>query len=148
MTLTPVPPVIPAGTGHPAYTQDLLAHPASVGIVRMSTETTLNCWGLEHLTEDALLIASELATNALKHTQGCVEDPERENVFKLKVERVRPDSVRISVYDRCTARPVRMNPCDGQEGGRGLVILDALAVQWGVSSQGSGWGKGVWAEIA
>lgn len=35
---------------------------------------------------------------------------------------------------------------DGDEGGRGLVLLDAVATRWGVHP-GPGGGKTVWAEL-
>jgi len=71
-------------------------------------------------SEDAELIVSELATNAVLHAHG---------EFALALE-LAPGSLRIEVTDR--GAPVRSQPrIEPGEGGRGLVIVDALADDWG-----------------
>ncbi|GAA0901411.1 hypothetical protein GCM10009549_02280 [Streptomyces thermoalcalitolerans] len=53
--------------------------------------------------------------------------------------------VRIEVTDTHPALPARLAPGSDEDGGRGLVLVDALAVDWGVRDR-LGSGKTVWAE--
>lgn len=73
--------------------------------------------------EWALLVSSELVTNAYQHGEGEIE---------LRVN-VLDDRLRIEVIDegRRQAPVVRTEPAD-ETGGWGLRIVDQLAVQWGV----------------
>ncbi|WP_304453816.1 ATP-binding protein [Nocardiopsis sp. YSL2] len=90
-----------------------------------------------YLTHDALLILSELTTNALLHV------PEREpsRAFLVSVFTFR-NSLRISVR---TTRNTATIPClevvradPEAEHGRGLFLVDALAATWGVERTRSG----------
>jgi anti-sigma regulatory factor (Ser/Thr protein kinase) len=83
----------------------------------------------------ALLVSSELVTNAYRHGQGEIE---------LRVG-VSKDRVRIEVIDHgCGEAPaVREQPGD-EAGGWGLRIVDQLALQWGVF-EGT---THVWADVA
>jgi two-component sensor histidine kinase len=89
----------------------------------------------ERQSEDALLIASELATNAFLHGDGEIV---------LSVSRVQ-DRLRIEVRD--DGRPERIDVVPEQERderGRGLWIVEQLASDWGALV-----GRGhVWAEVA
>ncbi|MFD5403370.1 ATP-binding protein [Streptomyces griseorubiginosus] len=75
----------------------------------------------EQALSDALLVTSELATNAILHGGGITD-------FDVCVEG--PD-VRVSVSDRSTALPVAQEPVDRQgrwrPGGRGWPIVCRLA---------------------
>ncbi len=53
--------------------------------------------------------------------------------------------IRIEVSDTHPARPVRLTPAPDEDRGRGLVLVGALAVRWGVRAR-VGPGKTVWAE--
>lgn len=84
--------------------------------------------------EDAMLIASELATNALLHGEGAI---------MLKVNRA-DDRLRIEVLDE--GHPDHIGIVadnERQPGGRGLLIIDQLASDWGAVA-GAGH---VWAEL-
>lgn len=92
------------------------------------------------LTDDvvdaALLVATELVTNALLHAPGEV---------RLRV-RVAGDMVRIEVGDTNPAAPVpRTAARPDAATGRGLAIVARAASSWGVDA-GDG-GKTVWAEV-
>lgn len=143
MTRNP-PPLAPTGTGHPAYSQSLPCTERSVGIARLSVAATLRAWGLEDLVDDARLIASELATNAIRHATRCITDPEQRGCFRLKVERPSDHLVRISTFDRSRTVPRVIQTSETAESGRGMAVVAALSCRWGVVTRP--WGKGVWAE--
>jgi anti-sigma regulatory factor (Ser/Thr protein kinase) len=89
----------------------------------------------ERARENALLVSSELVSNAYLHGRGDIE---------LRVG-VDDDRLRIEVIDegRDQAPAVREQP-DQQVGGWGLQIVDQLALQWGVF-EGT---THVWADLA
>jgi anti-sigma regulatory factor (Ser/Thr protein kinase) len=90
-------------------------------------------------TEDALLIVSELVTNAVRHGDGDI-------VVGLDV---RADRVRIEVRDDSPELPVipTEHPPTDRPAGRGLLIVAATASDWGVERARGAQGKTVWAEL-
>ncbi|MET8680693.1 SpoIIE family protein phosphatase [Streptomyces sp. NPDC004647] len=110
--------------------------PDAVVHARRFTARTLRSWGLEENMDVALLVVSELVTNALIHTQGEVRLDLTVTVGRL----------RVAVSDlspRAPAKPVIV----GWEstGGRGILLVEAMSSSWG-SVPVSG-GKQVWSEI-
>jgi len=92
------------------------------------------------LAPDAMLVASELVTNVVTH-MGC--DPSHR--LELEVTESR-EAVCISVRDADESRTPSPRPSSLELGGAlGLVIVDALARQWGTSRDR---GYHVWAELA
>lgn len=114
----------------------LTADAESVGRARAFVEECCSRWGLDEATEVAVLIASELATNAVRYARTPV-------VVRLGH---RPDRLVLSVEDFSEASPAVRHPIATDEGGRGLVLVDALAERWGETHIEHG--KRVWAEIA
>ncbi|CDR09388.1 ATP-binding protein [Streptomyces iranensis] len=139
-------PLTPTETHHPAYSQSLPCTEESVGITRLSVAATLRAWGLEDLVDDARLIASELATNAIRHATRHTPDPEQRGSFRLKVERPSENLVRISTFDRSRAVPRVVQATETAESGRGMAAVEAVACRWGIDPKP--WGKGIWAECA
>jgi anti-sigma regulatory factor (Ser/Thr protein kinase) len=91
--------------------------------------------------EEALLVTSELASNAVIHS-GCTAADE----IELQAELL-GDCVRIAVIDagRSQKRP-RLLEIDGAGGGGyGLRILGALGRRWGADRQR---GQRVWVDLA
>jgi anti-sigma regulatory factor (Ser/Thr protein kinase) len=87
--------------------------------------------------DDAALVLSELATNALHHGLG-------EIVVRASVDG--DGAVQVSVTDSGDELPA-IQPADPTRiGGLGLRIVDELTSQWGVASFPGG--KTVWATIA
>jgi len=70
----------------------------------------------------ATLMVSELATNAVVHTTS---------PFGIGVDRY-DHEIRISVTDRGEGTPHLRHASSGDTEGRGLAIVDAFAVEWGV----------------
>jgi anti-sigma regulatory factor (Ser/Thr protein kinase) len=128
---------------------ELAAVPESARTAREFTVATLREWGLEPLTEDAVVIASELATNAVQHgipaaTEDDAKDPRRARVelsWCLQASRL------ICVVTDQTGTPPTVASQDPEaESGHGLQIVGALAVAWGWTILGTG-EKAVWAAL-
>ncbi|WP_432121554.1 ATP-binding protein [Streptomyces sp. S1] len=111
----------------------------SVPLARRELRRALERWGGEVIEDAALLVLSELLTNAVRH--GRVVGREIETRFLWTSE-----GLRIEVHDASEKQPSMALPTEGAEGGRGLHLVDALAAKWGVDDRG-GPGKLVWAEL-
>jgi anti-sigma regulatory factor (Ser/Thr protein kinase) len=128
----------PAAVGSPGYTETLACEPETARRARRLVSAALNTWGIGELADAGTLIVSELVGNAVRHT-SC-------RLVRVSVRRVTDDLVRIGVADKSHALP-KMDPvADGDEAGRGLVLVDALSRRWGYDEKP--WGKTVWAELA
>lgn len=117
-------------------------HPSSVGLARLELRKALAGWGLSALEDSAVLVLSELVTNAVLHAR-VPPDREIETRF-LPTGLPDPDGLRIEVHDASDLRPYRRAAARDACDGRGLLIVDALADAWGVSDR-VGVGKLVWA---
>lgn len=114
--------------------------PRSVGRARHELTAALNGWGLEDLADSAVLVLSELFTNAVVHA--------RVSGRKVQTRYVRTaGGVRIEVHDASEGRPEWRAAAEDDETGRGLALVNALAGpgHWGVRER-EGVGKMVWAE--
>ncbi|WP_220501387.1 ATP-binding protein [Microbispora sp. H10670] len=110
-----------AGAAAPTavYTCPVPHMPQAVAAVRHRAHGPLRTWGLpENTVDEALLVVSELVTNAVLHALPPAE------LRLLLLE----DVVRIEVADSGTA-PVRSGGTPA--GGRGVVVIEALAVGYG-----------------
>lgn len=95
-------------------------------------------WPVDVL-ETVKLATSELVANAVRYGDGPL----------VLVVDVRPETVRVEVHDTGAHRlpgPSRDSRHEG-EGGRGLLIVDAVAARWGVSETALPPGKAVWFEF-
>ena len=109
---------------------------------------TLREWRLEPLTEDAVVIASELATNAILHgTPAATVDANHPGRARVELSWCLQASRLICVVtDQARTPPTVAAPEPGAESGHGLQIVGALAVAWGWTILGTG-EKAVWAAL-
>ncbi|HZL74394.1 MAG TPA: ATP-binding protein [Propionibacteriaceae bacterium] len=82
---------------------------------------------------DAVVVVSELVSNAMRHGGGCLE-------LGLSTHE---DQVTVSAADGSAVIPRRRDPDDH---GRGLRIIEAFSQRWGVESHEDG--KHVWILLA
>lgn len=125
-------------TGHPRYTRTLPRAAESAKAARGLICAALAAWAIDELAEDAALVVSELVGNAVEHTT-C-------HLIKVTVTRTSPETVRVAVVDKSRTAPTRQTPGDDTVGGRGLLVVDALATRWGTDPLS--FGKRVWCELA
>ncbi|CAL9602320.1 ATP-binding protein [Streptomyces sp. enrichment culture] len=118
--------------------------PRGPAVARTTLKAVLGAHGLAEFTDRAELLASELTTNAVRYSLGpasvrlCWTNP----------------VLRVSVTDTCPLVPVPVPftaAGPDAEQGRGLLILDLLADDWGgcrlgESAFGVG-GKSIWFEL-
>lgn len=107
----------------------------SVGAARQFAMETLAEWGCHDRQEDIRLCVSELATNAVLHGVP----PGREFLLALTGDGT---SIRIEVRDSGGGVPVVKASELDECGGRGLVLVQALADDFGVTPNNPG--KTVW----
>ena len=107
---------------------------ASPARARGLLRTALRAAGLDHLVDDALLLVTELVTNAVIHAGTSIE---------LLIDTVE-GGLRAEVLDYSpgSSPVVRDAPEAAREGGRGMFLLDALAQEWGTTHSSTG--KSVW----
>jgi CheY-like chemotaxis protein len=102
---------------------------------RFVTET-LDTWHLEPLLDAALLVTSELATNAVTHARSA---------FRVQLS-LRSTTLRIDVVDYGAGAPEPQHHSLSEEHGRGLHLIDAMTTAWGIEDAPTT-GKVVWAEL-
>nr|WP_318215811.1 ATP-binding protein [Streptomyces sp. SCL15-6] len=115
-------------------------------LARVFTRDTLRRWSLDHCGDDAVLVITELAANAVAHAvpSAATDRPEVRLALSLH-----PGRLTLSVSDPGDDAPVRTSSdgCDLREHGRGLSIVDALAEEWGWTPRPPA-GKTVWATLS
>jgi anti-sigma regulatory factor (Ser/Thr protein kinase) len=120
---------------------DLDALPRSVPAARHLVRLVLRSWGLEDTADTAEIIACEQVTNAVAASAAAGHP-----VISLRLTR-RAWSLLIQVWDSSPGLPAaRLGPADAL-GGRGLILVEALADRWGCDPADDG-GKFVYAEIS
>jgi DNA-binding NarL/FixJ family response regulator len=109
----------------------------SVRLARRFVSERLVEWGLEAIRDDALLVTSELAANAITHADSSC---------RLRVS-LTPTTLRIDVIDTGSGTPEPQPPSATEEHGRGLHLVAAVTTAWGLEMVPDD-GKIVWAELA
>ncbi|MEU6403160.1 ATP-binding protein [Streptomyces sp. NPDC046985] len=102
-------------------------------VMRRRTRERLNSCGLANIADEAVLIVSELVTNAIVHSGG-----QRITVTLSR----REEFLRIDVRDGVPSdHALTQSPSDFDEHGRGLVLVKLIAEEqrgaWGVEDGGA-----------
>lgn len=131
---------IPDTIYHPAQSRGLHIamppHPIAAEQARTLAAMILDDWDLEILKDDALLVISELVTNAAK----------QHDVFWFTFRRA-GDSAVIEVTDTSLGNAKIRNAAETDTNGRGLLIVQAVSDTWDVRYEEDG-RKTVWATIS
>ncbi|MEU0604061.1 ATP-binding protein [Streptomyces sp. NPDC006393] len=116
----------------------LPSRPESAATARRLVQVVvLRQWGLTpKLTEDAVLLVSELVGNAVRHTGA--------RAFGLRMRR-RRGWLRVEVRDPSRGLPCLMPVQELDISGRGLFLVDKLSDRWGVDLLPRG--KTTWFEM-
>ncbi len=119
---------------------ELGALPGAVPCARLHTRHVLWEWRMDGLSECAELAVSELATNAV------AASPAREGVLPVRLWLL-SDHLRllVVVWDTNEQAPQPASPAEDAEGGRGLLLVEAVCAQWDWYLTPSMGGKAVWA---
>lgn len=116
---------------------DLPRDLASVRDARQFVSERLAEWELNALRDDAFVVVSELAANAITHAGSD---------YRVRLA-LAPRVLRIEVYDGGRGMPEPRHRSEAGEGGRGLMMVAALSASWGTE-----WTedrqKVVWAELS
>ncbi|MFI7501373.1 ATP-binding protein [Streptomyces sp. NPDC049687] len=131
----------------PSFAEQFVSSPRGARLARRLAARRMEEWG--HPPESdasctVALVVGELAANAVQHGRVSGRD------FGLRlVHDAAAGLVRIEVADAASAkRPPGASPssCPEGESGRGLLLVDVLALRWGVEPRRP-LGKTVWAEV-
>jgi anti-sigma regulatory factor (Ser/Thr protein kinase) len=109
--------------------------PEAVAALRRFVIDVLARWGEHDLVEDGALVASEMATNAVRHG---------DSPFRAVMGRS-DGVVRLGVEDVGPGWPQKVSATLDDSAGRGLAIVEALAHRWGCDPVPDG--KVIWAEL-
>ncbi|MGW2131101.1 ATP-binding protein [Streptomyces coelicoflavus] len=131
------------------FVQQFSATRRGARLARRLATHRLDLWHLPYgspASDTVTLVVAELAANATFH--GRV--PGRDFELRLTYDRSR-GLVRVEVSDTHPGRPElsasAAQPSTDTDGGRGLLLVGAVADRWGVAER-TGPGKTVWAECA
>jgi anti-sigma regulatory factor (Ser/Thr protein kinase) len=116
--------------------------PGAVPCARLHARLVMSEWGMSsQVAGDVEIVTAELVTNAVVHAMSGEPWP----VFLSLLSNRR--QILIAVSDCSANGPVLMPPDDGErDGGRGLLVVDALSIRWGW--QRARTGKSVWSLMA
>ncbi|KUL38868.1 hypothetical protein ADL22_16580 [Streptomyces sp. NRRL F-4489] len=115
---------------------------------RRFTGTTLSGWNLGPLVDNAVLVVTELLSNALRYGLAKPAAQPRGGAAHplwLGLLRCR-DLVLCTVCDHSSDVPVLREPDHFAQSGRGLHIIDCLSASWGWTTPTAA-GKAVWAAL-
>ncbi|GHF21939.1 hypothetical protein GCM10014715_89770 [Streptomyces spiralis] len=124
---------------HRSTDKHFTADTKSVRAARHFLAATLLAWDRTERLDDLVLCLSELACNAVDHT---TVSPDGFTV------RLHADShgIRLEVHDTHHGQITVQHPTNEDTSGRGLLIVDELSDQWGVTNERPR-GKIVWARF-
>ncbi|WP_327720919.1 SpoIIE family protein phosphatase [Streptomyces sp. NBC_00490] len=112
--------------------------PEALAEARHMIRAAVRGWGARDRADEIELVADELVTNALMHTEGSA-------IVTLRVLAGSDRRLRVEVEDSSSALPRRREAGESGVSGRGLLLVDLLTDVWGVEARGGG--KCVWCEF-
>ncbi|WP_328660655.1 SpoIIE family protein phosphatase [Streptomyces sp. NBC_00334] len=112
--------------------------PEGLTEARHMIRAAVRSWGAGGQSDEIELVADELMTNALMHTEGSA-------IVTLRLLTGTDRRLRVEVEDSSSALPRRREAGDDGVSGRGLLLVETLADEWGVEARGGG--KCVWSEF-
>ncbi len=125
----------PLSSSTEQFDQTLRPHPSSVGAARRLVRGLVTAAGRSDIVDDAVLLVSEIVTNALIHAGS-----------PMRVRGWYADSgIRVEVSDESPHQPTLRDYANTAGTGRGLGLLVELVDDWGVAPDGVG--KTVWFEL-
>ena len=97
----------------------------------------VHSWRLAHQVDEETLtlLTTELATNSLVHT----DTPATATISYVG------DRIRVAVHDGSQHLPERRDPSDDELGGRGIALIEELALSWGSTRTATG--KRTWFDV-
>lgn len=117
--------------------RDFPSTPVSAGEARRFVESVLMDAGFDQLAYLATMLTSELVANAILHTGTPL----------TVVVLVDGDRIRVEVHDGSAQLPVRKHYSNMSGTGRGLVLVERMAQDWGWDRTTGTKGKAVWFEL-
>ncbi|MEW1829400.1 ATP-binding protein [Streptomyces sp. NPDC088196] len=137
----------------PQHSQlELACENTAAAWARAHAREVLGKWAIpEGVANDALLVISELVTNAVRHTKKPDAPPpwattRASDSCVLTLWHV-PEYLLIYVYDHDRTPPIRRAPSPTLIGGNGLRLVEALSVEWGYLYPTPTSGKSVYAKL-
>lgn len=124
--------------------RNLSARESSGARVRGFTRSVMDQWGVVTGAEAAVIVAWELAANAVQHALRVEEPPGTRHSAWLGLVR-RGDAVVCAVTDS-SLMPPRLRSPGLTSCGRGLHVVNRISSHWGWSLSSSGT-KTVWARV-
>ncbi|MFD9304597.1 SpoIIE family protein phosphatase [Streptomyces sp. NPDC060048] len=112
------------------------AEPEQLAGVRRQIRELLHDWADEEQVDSAVLMVSEMVTNVLVHTDGDAV------LTAQAVGELGSRRLRVEVADASDELPHKRHPGEMASSGRGVLLLEMLADDWGVDPRGEG--KSTW----
>ncbi|MFD5568444.1 SpoIIE family protein phosphatase [Streptomyces cadmiisoli] len=112
--------------------------PEALIAARHMIRAAVRAWSAADRSDEVELVADELITNALMHTEGAA-------IVTLRVLSGTDRRLRVEVEDSSSALPRRRDAGESGVSGRGLLLVELLTDVWGVEARGGG--KCVWCEF-
>jgi anti-sigma regulatory factor (Ser/Thr protein kinase) len=116
-----------------AVVKESIAVPDAVRLSRRLIRDLCDLVGMEEVADVAQLLAGEIVTNVVLHT--------RTPLLRVTAE-VQGGTLRVSVSDRDPELPTVRRPSEREPTGRGMMLVNSLAKEWGVAQRPGG--KLVW----
>ncbi|HEY5984762.1 MAG TPA: ATP-binding protein [Streptosporangiaceae bacterium] len=117
-TMTPIRPTVQLRSRRILLT----AAPAAAAEARSQVRAAVHAWDVPADASVAVLLTSELVTNAIRHVAG--------ETIMLAIS-CACGQLRVDVHDTSCSMPVPVDaPADAQTG-RGLMLVNSLSTTWG-----------------